>query len=141
MRPITRVSVDEDTGHSPYYNFAVAWSAAQFTQDDQNTGHSSSDTTPYGPYAGSGDVRVGEKGYGVHRQYDLREAHDPIPLSLQGSTPPVESPLTLDGAAFPWLETGSETVYINTQGCGRAGDRTFCGAVVKTGDDTVKVGD
>ena len=138
MKPITRVKVDRDSGHAPFYAASIAWSLAQLEQDTKNTGLSS--IHPQGPYAGSGDVRVGSLGIGVHRQYDLREPHYPIPQP-SGQIPPVESPVVLGGGSFPWLEQASSTVFINTQGCGRAGDLTVCGAVILTGDKEVLVGD
>ena len=134
MRPVTRVMVDLDTGHGPAYAFSNAWSAAQATQESDQTGSSS--VSPNGPYAGSGDVKVGSTGLGVHRQFDLRMPHFPIPPNFA-----VESPAILGGGSFPWLKSGSSTVYVNKQQCGRAGDWTICGAVIKTGEETVLVGD
>ena len=138
MRPITRVRVDKDSGHAPFYGSSRAYSVAQPRQEEQKTGHSS--VNPLGPYAGSGDVLVGSSGIGVHRQFDLRESHIPI-TQPNGTVPPPESPVLLEGGSFPWLKVGSDTVYVNKQKCGRAGDWTVCGSVVKTGDKTVLVGD
>ena len=133
-RPITRVTVDMDSGHAPGYAPTNAYSTAQPAQDLQNTGHSSS--KPNGPYAGSGNVRVGSLGIGVHRQFDLRMPHIPIPPNVV-----VESPAMIEGGTFPWLKTGSSTVYVNTQQCGRQGDITVCGAIIVSGELTVLAGD
>ena len=133
-RPITRVRIDMDSGHAPGYAPTNAYSVAQPAQDSEMTGHSSE--KPNGPYAGSGNVRVGTRGLGVHRQFDLRMPHIPIPPNIV-----IESPAMLEGGSFPWLKTGSSTVYVNTQQCGRAGDITVCGAIIVSGDRTVLVGD
>ena len=133
-RPITRVMIDMDSGHAPGYAPSVAWSVAQSEQESSETGNQSE--KPNGPYAGSGDVRVGKLGIGVHRQFDLRMPHIPIPPNVA-----VESPAMLEGGSFPWLNSGSSTVFVNSQSCGRAGDITVCGAVVLTGEKTVLVGD
>ena len=132
-RRVTRVMVDFDTGHGPYA-LSNAWSASQTTQESNQTGIAS--VSPNGPYAGSGDVRVGPTGAGVHRQFDLRKPHLPIPPNVV-----VEPPAILGGGSFPWLKSGSSTVYVNKQQCGRAGDWTICGAVIKTGEETVLAGD
>ena len=137
-KPITRVQVDKDSGHAPSYAPSVAWGVAQIDQDKNSTGHSS--ISPDGPYSGSGNVRVGKEGIGVHRQYDIRGTHIPIPTQKYPNPPP-ESKIKLKGGNFPWLETASETVFVNTQGCGRAGDLTVCGASVLTGLTDVLVGD
>ena len=134
MRPITRVRVDMDSGHAPTYAGSVAYSKEQPIQEANKTGNSS--VKPVGPYAGSGDVLVGTGGFGVHRQFDLRMPH----VNLRNPLEP-ESPTNFDGGILPWLKEGSSTVYVNKQKCGRAGDWTICGAVVKTGDKTVLVGD
>ena len=133
-RPITRILIDKDSGHAPGYASSVAYSFAQKAQDENETGLASSQ--PTGPYAGSGNVKVGAEGRGVHRQFDLRMPHLPIPPNTT-----VESSVVLEGGNFPWLKTGSETVYINTQKCGRKGDWTVCGAVITDGLKDVLVGD
>ena len=133
-RPATRIKLDLDSGHAPGYAPSNAYSAAQPKQDAEMTGYSS--TKPNGPYAGSGNVRVGVLGIGIHRQFDIRMPHIPIPPNVV-----VESPAMLEGGTFPWLKTGSSTVYVNTQKCGRQGDITVCGAIIISGDPTVLVGD
>ena len=133
-RAITRVIIDKDSGHAPAYGQAVAWSVDQLAQQTNLSGTPSEKAK--GPYAGSGDVKVGPTGVGVHRQFDQRMPHLPIPPNIV-----VESPAILLGGAFPWLKSGSSTVYVNKQQCGRAGDWTICGAVIKTGELTVLAGD
>ena len=133
-RPITRVRLDMDSGHAPGYAPSNAYSVAQVQQDKEKTGNSSE--RPHGPYAGSGNVRVGKKGAGIHRQFDIRLPHIPIPPNVV-----VESPAVLEGGSFPWLKTASSTVYVNTQGCGRQGDITVCGAIIMTGELAVLAGD
>ena len=134
MRPVTRILIDPDSGHAPLYAPGVAFSIQQSKQTAEETGYSS--TKPNGPYAGSGNVRVGSAGMGIHRQFDLRSPHLPIPPN-----PTVEPPAVLEGGSFPWLRTGSSTVYVNTQKCGRAGDFTVCGAAIMSGELTVLAGD
>lgn len=134
MRPITRVLQDFDSGHAPAYGASKAWSIKQVDQEKMQTGKQSIKQAPYGPYAGSGNVRAGK--YGIHRQFDIRAPH----INLRNPLEP-ESPTIFKGGTFPWLKDGSSTVYINTQGCGRVGDSTICGADVIEGDDTILVGD
>ena len=145
-RAITRVSIDKDSGHSPDYGQAVAWSSDQATQRSNQSGKPSERAR--GPYAGSGDVLIGTEklgitnnvgdeivGYGVHRQYDFREEHVPFYNSQpEGKT------IRLENAEFPWLKTGSDTVFVNGRGAGRVGDFTICGATILDGNDTVQVG-
>ena len=145
-RAITRVSIDKDSGHSPDYGQSVAWSTDQVTQQSNQSGTPSERAR--GPYAGSGDVLIGTEklgitnnvgdeivGYGVHRQYDFREEHVPIYNSQpEGKT------IRLEGAEFPWLKTGSDTVLVNSRRAGRVGDFTVCGATIRDGNDTVQVG-
>ena len=146
-RPITRVSADSDTGHSPAYGRAVAWSEMQ--EEQRKTKGNNPSEFAQGPYAGSGDVLVGTEklgvlddegneivGYGVHRQYDFRTEH----VAFQDDVQPETGSGRLEGAKFPWLKTASDTVKVNGRGAGRKGDFTVCGAAILTGNDSVMVG-
>ena len=146
-RAITRVAIDKDSGHAPSYGQAVAWSINQLAQQKNLSGTPSEKAK--GPYAGSGDVLIGTEklgitdkngdeivGYGVHRQYDFRAEHVPF----NDDSEPESGTKRLEGAKFPWLNTASDTVFVNSRGAGRVGDFTICGAAILTGNETVQVG-